>query len=157
VVLRGKVPSIRRSYVRTFSSGCLTALFGIRRFMNSLESQEPSTLQEERSSAIVLSFHFWWAEALDWWAAPDTQRRVVESRAPLPPLIYLSNPIPDTDPVRSMILQFVARSPHGEVRFFPHAVDHSSLLTSAETRLILATAIDDLSGQALSASQPPGQ
>ncbi|HTD72653.1 MAG TPA: alpha/beta hydrolase [Steroidobacteraceae bacterium] len=163
-VLGDEVPSIHRSYVRTFSSGCLTALFGIRRFMGSLESQKPSTLQEQRSSALLWSFHFWWAEARDWWAAQDTQRLVVESRAPLPPLLYLSNPIADTDPVRPLIFQFVARSPHGEVRFFPHEVDHSSLLTSAETRLILATAIDDLSGQAVqtgasseSSSQPPGQ
>jgi pimeloyl-ACP methyl ester carboxylesterase len=150
-------PSIRRSYVRTFSSGCLTSLFGIRRFMSSLDSRQPSSLQEQRSSALLWSFHFWWAEAREWWAATETQRQVVESRAPLPPLLYLSNPIAEADPVRPILFQFVARSRHGEVRFLSHEVDHSSLLANAETRLFLATAIDDLAGQALSSSQPPGQ
>lgn len=148
--LPGAGTTIRRSYVRTFAAGCLTSLFGIRRFMSSRESSKPGTLEEQRSAALLWSFHFWWAEAREWWVAPETQRRVLESRAPLPPLLYLSNPIADADPVRPILFQFVARSRHGEVRFFPHEVDHSALLTNTETRSLLGEAIDEL-------SQPPGQ
>jgi pimeloyl-ACP methyl ester carboxylesterase len=165
VFLPGSEPGIRRSYARTYISGSLTALFGLRRLKAFREGVHPATPTEERSTVLLWSFHFWWAEAREWWVAEDAQRWLAHSQAPLPPLLYLQNPLAESDPVRPLISRVVARSRHGELRFLPQKVEHSKLLSNPGSRAFLAAAIDELAAgadanegtQTRHSPQPPGQ
>jgi pimeloyl-ACP methyl ester carboxylesterase len=134
----------RRRYARTYLSGCLKALFGIARLQEMLAEPGPDTVEEAHNTVFLSSFRYWWAAAQEWWATDDTRRQTMATHGPLPPLIVLSSPIDEGDPIRQVLSRLVDRSARGKVRFLPESEDHGALLEDPAVRQSVAAAVDEL-------------
>jgi pimeloyl-ACP methyl ester carboxylesterase len=123
----------RRYYARFIAYHLLASSFGYIRFRQRVHSwQGPVSPVEQRAEAVLARRSHYWAQALEWYAFPESWRQTLAT--PIPPSLPLEVAVPkhvmeedSSKTVAKLYADLVASSDRGRL-FELERVEHSQLL-----------------------------
>jgi pimeloyl-ACP methyl ester carboxylesterase len=146
--------SPQRTFARTIAHQLISSSLGYIRLNQRLRDwQGPSSLVERRAEAILARRTHYWAQALEWYALPQTWQQALNSQVPalMPLEIVISNQTADDEVTKSalrtyrdVLAELAARSSHGHFLEL-EGVKHSDFLKAGPALDRLVERIESLS------------